>query len=89
MEDNDQSLAVKVGTVALTFAAGWVAQKIVTEVWRRASGHDAPKDLDDPEVGIAAAVTFAAVTAAAAVVARRFASRGAQRAVTRFASRAV
>ena len=88
MADNDQSLAVKVGTVALTFAAGWVAQKIVTEIWKKVSGHDAPKDLDDPEIGIVSAVTFAAVAAGASVLARRFAGRGAKRVVSRLAARA-
>lgn len=79
----DSSLAVKVGTVALTFAAGWVAQKLVTAVWKQVSGHDAPKDPEDPDVSIVSAVTFAAVTAGAAVLARRFAGRGAQRVATR------
>ena len=40
--ENEQTLALKVGTVALTFAAGWAAQKLVTFVWAKVTGHDAP-----------------------------------------------
>ncbi|OLT54690.1 hypothetical protein BJF88_08275 [Cellulosimicrobium sp. CUA-896] len=80
-------MAVKVGTVALTFAAGWAAQKLVTFVWAKATGHDAPKDLDDEEVGIVSAVTFAAVAAGVGVLARRFAGRGAKRFVARLSPR--
>ncbi len=50
--ETEQTLALKVGTVALTFAAGWAAQKLVTFVWAKVTGHDAPKDLDDEEVGV-------------------------------------
>ncbi|WP_083259948.1 DUF4235 domain-containing protein [Cellulosimicrobium cellulans] len=85
--DTEQTLAVKVGTVALTFAAGWAAQKLVTFVWAKATGHDAPKDLDDEEVGLVSAVTFAAVAAGVGVLARRFAGRGAKSVVARLAAR--
>ncbi len=84
--DDDTTLAVKVGTVVLTLAAGWVAQKAVTVIWKQVSGKAAPKDLDDPEVGIASAVAFAAVAASAGVLARRLASRNAKRVVHRFSS---
>ncbi|KON73673.1 DUF4235 domain-containing protein [Cellulosimicrobium cellulans] len=86
--ETEQTLALKVGTVALTFAAGWAAQKLVTFVWAKVTGHDAPKDLDDEEVGIVSAVTFAAVAAGVGVLARRFAGKEAKRFVSRLASRA-
>ncbi|MDF9876559.1 DUF4235 domain-containing protein [Cellulosimicrobium cellulans] len=86
--ETEQTLALKVGTVALTFAAGWAAQKLVTFVWAKVTGHDAPKDLDDEEVGIVSAVTFAAVAAGVGVLARRFAGKEAKRVVARLASRA-
>ncbi|GAA1402298.1 MULTISPECIES: DUF4235 domain-containing protein [Oerskovia] len=88
MAENEQTLAEKVTTVALTLAAGWIAQKAVSYAWAKATGHDAPKDLDDPEVGIISAVTFAAAAAAASVFARRFAGREAKRVVKRFVARA-
>ncbi|MHA7133813.1 DUF4235 domain-containing protein [Oerskovia turbata] len=88
MAENEQNLTEKVATVALTLAAGWVAQKAVSYAWAKATGHDAPKDLDDPEVGIISAVTFAAAAAAASVLARRFAGRGAKRVAHRLTARA-
>ncbi|MBD5785971.1 DUF4235 domain-containing protein [Cellulosimicrobium terreum] len=84
MADNeDQTMAVKVGTVALTLAAGWLAQKLVSFVWAKATGHDAPEDLDDEEVSIVSAVSFAAVAAGVSVLARRYAGRGAKQIVAR------
>lgn len=88
MAENEQTLTEKAATVALTLAAGWVAQKVVSYAWAKATGHDAPKDLDDPEVSIISAVTFAAAAAAASVFARRFAGREAKRVVHRLAARA-
>jgi hypothetical protein len=83
MSKNDDTLAVKVGTVLLTMIAGWLAQKLVAAIWARATGKDAPADLDDEDVTIAQAVAFAAVTGGVAVLARRLAHRGAARAAAR------
>jgi hypothetical protein len=74
---------MKVGTMALTIAAGWVAQKAVATIWEKSTGHAAPKNSDDEEVTIVQAVTFAAVSAAVAVLARRLAHQAASRAGTR------
>lgn len=82
--DQAPTLGVKVATVVLTFAAGWVAQKVVGEVWRRATGNDAPLDADDPDVGVVQAVTFAAVTGGIAVLARRLAAKSAVKVAARF-----
>lgn len=86
MAEPEQPLAVKVGTVALTLAAGWVAQRLIGVVWKKATGHAAPRDLDDEEITIIQAVTFAAVSGGVAVLAKRLAHRGAARAVARFFS---
>lgn len=84
MAEPEQPLVVKVGTVVLTLAAGWVAQKIIGVVWERATGHVAPRDLDDEEITVIQAVTFAAVSGGVAVLAKRLAHRGAARAAARF-----
>jgi hypothetical protein len=83
-KESADSLGVKIGTVALTFVAGWLAQKLIGIAWSRITGHDAPTDLDDEEVTIVQAVTFAAVTGGIAVLARRLAHRGAVKAVARY-----
>jgi hypothetical protein len=82
----EQPLAVKVGTLVLTLAAGWAAQKLIGVVWHKTTGHAAPRDLDDEEITIIQAVTFAAVSGGVAVLAKRLAHRGAARAVARFVS---
>ena len=87
MSKNDDTVAVKVGTMVLTLAAGWLAQKAVGMIWQRTTGHAAPLDLDDDEITVVQAVTFAAVSGGIAVLARRLAHSGAKRAVARYAKK--
>ncbi len=86
-KDEGPTMAVRVGAAALTLAAGWVAQRAVNVAWKRVSGKPAPKNADDPDVSIAAAVAFAAVAAGVGALARRLASRNAHRIVGRMASK--
>ncbi|RPF19628.1 DUF4235 domain-containing protein [Myceligenerans xiligouense] len=85
--ETEPTLAVKIGTIALTFAAGWAAQKALALVWKQVTGNDAPTKPDDPELDMVQATVFAAVAAGTAVLAKRVAARGAQRAVARIAAR--
>ena len=87
MARKNDTLAVKVGTMVLTIAAGWLAQKAVGMIWEKSTGRAAPKNLDDEEITIIQAVTFAAVSGGVAVLARRLAHQGAVRAAARFSSR--
>ena len=84
MTDTEQPLGVKVGTVVLTIAAGWVAQKLIGVVWEKATGNVAPTNVDDDELSIVQAATFAAVSGGVAVLAKRLARQGAVRAAARF-----
>ena len=84
MAKRKEPLAVKVGTLLLTLVAGWLAQKLVGMIWQKSTGHAAPKDLDDDDITVVQAVTFAAVSGGVAVLARRLAHKGAQRAVAKF-----
>ena len=54
--------------------AGIVANKVVTEVWRRAGG-DVEIDPNNPDVPVGQAVAFAAALGLAMGVARVFATR--------------
>lgn len=54
--------------------AGLVANKIVTEVWRR-SGRDVEIDPNNPDVPVKEAIAFAAMMGIAMGVARVFATR--------------
>ncbi|MFV2145371.1 MULTISPECIES: DUF4235 domain-containing protein [Isoptericola] len=80
---SEPSLGLKIGTVAATFAAGWVAQKLIKVIWEKATGNDAPIDLDADDIPIVQAITFAAVTGGVAVLARRLARQGVTKAVDR------
>ncbi|WP_277210808.1 DUF4235 domain-containing protein [Isoptericola croceus] len=82
-EQSEPSLGVKIGTLAATVAAGWVAQKLIKVVWEKATGHDAPIDLDTDDIPLVQAITFAAVTGGVAVLARRLARQGVTKAVNR------
>lgn len=82
--DDDQDMATKVATLVLTFAAGWVATKVVSTVWKKASGHDAPTDTDDPEISIVEAIAFAAITGGVGVMARRLAAGQATKVSAKF-----
>ncbi len=88
MATRKDPLAVKIGTMVLTLAAGWLAQKAVGMVWEKSTGHVAPKDLDADDITVVQAVTFAAVSGGIAVLARRLAHKGAVQAAARFTSRA-
>ncbi|GAB4086654.1 hypothetical protein GCM10028784_32840 [Myceligenerans cantabricum] len=85
--ETEPTLAVKVGTIALTFAAGWAAQKALGLIWKKVTGKEAPTKPDDPELDMVQATVFAAAAAATAVLAKRVAAKGAQRAVARIAAR--
>jgi hypothetical protein len=73
-------LAVKIGTVVLGLAAGWLAQRLISFVWEKATGNSAPVDPNDEEVAMGQAIAFAAVSAGVAVLARRLAHKGATKA---------
>lgn len=85
--ETEQTLGEKVGTLALTIAAGWVAQKAVSMIWKGVTGNDAPNKPDDPELDLLQATVFAAVAAGTAVFAKRLAAKGAHRAAVRIAAR--
>lgn len=90
MADNEteQTLAVKIGTIALTFAAGWAAQKAVGLIWKSVTGKAAPTKADDPELNMVQATVFAAVAAGTAVLVKRMAAKGAGRVAARIAGKA-
>jgi len=80
------TLAFKVVSSLLALGAGWVAQKIVTSVWRRSTGHDAPQSIDDEDASLAGVVAFAAISGAVAALTRALATRGTQKAAHRIAA---
>ncbi len=78
----DQSVPMKITTLAVSLGAGWVAQKAVAALWTKVTGHS-PVHGDDDDATVASIVAFAAVTSATAALTRVLATRG----TSRFAKR--
>lgn len=82
----DQSMSVKLATLAVSASAGWLAQKAVTALWTKATGHT-PATVDDDDATLVSVVTFAAVTGAVAALTKVLASRGTRRVAHRMTAR--
>ncbi|MDR2703991.1 MAG: DUF4235 domain-containing protein [Cellulomonadaceae bacterium] len=75
--DTDDAVLNKVIAAASGVAATFVANAVIRQVWKAATGESAPKNANDPGLRIAQAVAFAALSAGVAVLARRLATHGA------------
>lgn len=77
--------AERIAALAISFAAGWVAQKVVEKVWAKSTG-GLSHNIDDDDARVASLVTFSAVSAIAATLTQVLAKRGSKRVVARFAA---
>jgi hypothetical protein len=64
---------------AAAVAAGFATRKVMTLAWKRITGREPPEHPEDPEVGLAEAVGWAAMMAVAMSTARLLATRMATR----------
>lgn len=78
-DDNDDSMAMKIALIATSAAAGWVFQKVLSQLWKAATGHDAPKDPLNNESTIPGIIAFGALAGAATAISRILASKGASK----------
>lgn len=85
-DDNDEGMVDKLILIGTSALAAWLAQKLLSAVWRKTTGHDAPKDPVDNESTIPAIVGFAAVTGAVAALSRIAANKGARKVTARMAA---
>ena len=69
-DDNDDGMVDKLILIGTSALAAWLAQKVLGAVWKKTTGHDAPKDPLENDSTIAGIVTFAAVTGAVAALSR-------------------
>jgi hypothetical protein len=81
MSDQRADIATKVTGMAAAFAAAFVARKIITLVWTKATGKEPPVSPEDPEVGIKEALGWAVVTGVGLEAARLLATRAAAKRV--------
>lgn len=84
--DDDDSMVDKLILVGASAAAAWAAQKLLSAIWKKSTGHEAPKDPLNNESTIPAIVGFAAITGAVAALSRIVASRGARKVTARLAA---
>jgi hypothetical protein len=81
MSDQRTDLVTRVAGMAAAFAAAFVARKLITFVWTKATGREPPVSPEDPEVGIKEALGWAVVTGVGLEAARLLATRAATKQV--------
>ena len=81
MSDQRTDLVTRVAGMAAAFAAAFVARKLITFVWTKATGKEPPVSPEDPEVGIKEALGWAVVTGVGLEAARLLATRAATKQV--------
>lgn len=82
----DQTVPMKLTTLAVSLGAGWLAQKAVAALWTKVTGHS-PAHGDDDDATVASIVAFAAVTSATAALTKILATRGTTRVAKRLHAR--
>ncbi len=85
-DDNDDGMVDKLILIGTSALAAWLAQKVLGAVWKKTTGHDAPKDPLENDSTIAGIVTFAGVTGAVAALSRIAANKGARKVTSRIAA---
>ena len=85
-DDNDDGMVDKLILIGTSALAAWAAQKLLGAVWKKATGHDAPKDPVENDSTIMGIVTFAGVTGAVAALSRIAANKGARKVTSRIAA---
>lgn len=79
----DETMAMKIALVVTSAAAAWVAQKVLSQVWKAVTGNDAPKDPLNNNSTMPGIIAFGALAGAAAALSRVLASKGANRIANR------
>ena len=81
MSDQRTDMVTRVTGMAAAFAAAFVARKLITFVWTKATGKEPPVSPEDPEVGMKEALGWALVTGVGLEAARLLATRAATKQV--------
>jgi hypothetical protein len=81
------TLVNKLITTGVTIVGGLIGTKVVEFGWRKVTGHDAPKDLEDTDNNMWEAIAFATIAAGIAALIRVTSQRGANSALKAVQSR--
>ena len=78
-EDRKVDMGTKVVSAVAAMAAAFVARKIITFAWTKATGKEPPTHPEDPQVALAEALGWAMLTGITVEAARLLATRAAAR----------
>lgn len=78
-DQDDETMAMKIALIATSAGAAWVAQKLLSSVWKSVTGKDAPKDPLNNDSTFTGILAFGALAGAAAAFSRVLASKGAKK----------
>ncbi len=79
MADRKVDLGTKVVSAVAAMAAAFVARKVITFVWTKATGKEPPTNPEDPQVALTEALTWSVLTGVSVGAARLLAPRAAGR----------
>jgi hypothetical protein len=79
MADRKVDLGTKVVSAVAAMAAAFVARKVITFVWTKATGKEPPNNPEDPQVALTEALTWSVLTGVSVGAARLLATRAAAR----------
>ena len=79
MADRKVDLGTKVVSAVAAMAAAFVARKVISFVWTKATGKEPPTHPEDPQVGLPEALGWSMLTGVTVEAARLLATRAAAR----------
>jgi len=79
MADRKVDLGTKVISAVAAMAAAFVARKVITLAWTKATGKEPPIHPEDPQVGLGEALGWSMLTGVTVEAARLLATRAAAR----------
>ena len=79
MADRNVDLGTRVVSAVAAMAAAFVARKVITLVWTKATGKEPPTHPEDPQVALTEALGWAVLTGVSVEAARLLATRAAAR----------
>ncbi len=79
MAERKADLGTKVFTTVAAMAAAFVARKVITFAWTKATGKEPPTHPEDPRVGLPEALGWSMLTGVTVEAARLLATRAAAR----------
>jgi hypothetical protein len=79
MADRKVDFGTKIVSAVAAMAAAFVARKVITMAWTKATGKEPPSNPEDPQVGLSEALGWSVLTGVAVGAARLLATRAAAR----------